>query len=343
MLPFITDGLPGIGGALKVEPSHFIVEEIPLYEPEGEGEHIYVTLRREGQTTRQVQMELCRLFELHDQAVGCAGLKDKHARTTQTFSLHMPGDEQQVAERIQAEMDVEMFSAKRHLNKLKTGHLIGNRFTILVVNVEDAALGLAERIAAKLNKFGLPNFYGEQRFGRDGENAKTGKEILKGKRLRKHWLRKLMLSAYQSQMFNEWLVARMERGWFGEILAGDVARKEETGGMFDVEDAQTDQARFMDREISYTGPIFGKKMRKASGLPGDLEEAILAGEEVTLEQFRKAKVDGTRRRACLFLADLSLSQQSGGLSFSFSLPKGSYATTVMREFMKTELELPESD
>jgi tRNA pseudouridine13 synthase len=343
MLPFITDGLPGIGGALKAEPSHFIVEEIPLYEPEGDGEHIYITLRREGQTTRQVQMELCRLFGLQDQSVGCAGLKDKHARTTQTFSLHMPGDEQQVADRIQAEMDIELLSTKRHLNKLKTGHLIGNRFTIVVVDVEDTALALVERIAEKLNETGLPNFYGEQRFGRDGENATTGKEILKGKRIRKHWLRKLMLSAYQSQMFNEWLVARIERGWFGEILAGDVARKEETGGMFDVEDVDAEQARFKNREISYTGPIFGKKMRKASGLPGELEEAILAGEEVTLEQLRKAKVNGTRRRACLFLDDLTLSPQPEGLSFSFSLPKGSYATTVLREFMKTELELPESD
>ncbi|MDP6357965.1 MAG: tRNA pseudouridine(13) synthase TruD, partial [Planctomycetota bacterium] len=133
----MTDDLPGIGGELKAEPSHFVVEEIPLYEPEGEGEHIYVSLRREGQTTRQIQMELCRIFDLNDAAVGCAGLKDKHARTTQTFSLHMPGDEQEVADRIQQEMNVELLSSKRHQNKLRTGHLIGNRFTIVVVDVKD--------------------------------------------------------------------------------------------------------------------------------------------------------------------------------------------------------------
>jgi tRNA pseudouridine13 synthase len=255
----------------------------------------------------------------------------------------MPGDEQQAAERIRHEMDVELLSVKRHQNKLKTGHLIGNRFTIVVVEAVDAGLALAERIATRLNETGLPNFYGEQRFGGDGQNAITGKEILNGKRIRKHWLRKLMLSAFQSQIFNEWLVARIERGWFGEVLEGDVARKEETGGMFTVEDVETDQARFENREIAFTGPIFGKKMRKASGLPGALEEEILAREEVTLEQFSKARVNGTRRRACLFLNDLSFSRQPEGLRFSFSLPKGSYATTVMREFMKTELELPESD
>ncbi len=343
MLPYMTDDLPGIGGELKAEPSHFVVEEIPLYEPEGEGEHIYISLRREGQTTRQIQMELCRIFDLNDAAVGCAGLKDKHARTTQTFSLHMPGDEQQVADRIQQEMNVELLSSRRHQNKLRTGHLIGNRFTIVVVDVKDDALAIAERIASQLNESGLPNFYGEQRFGRDGQNATTGREIINGRRVRKHWMRRLMLSAYQSQLFNEWLVARIERGWFGKILEGDVARKEDTGGMFTVEDVEAEQARFENREIAFTGPIFGKKMRKALGMSGDLEEEILAREEVTLEQFSKARVNGTRRRACLFLDDLAFSRHPEGLSFSFSLPKGSYATTLMREFMKTELELPESE
>ena len=89
-LPFLTDDLPGVGGEIKVEPSHFVVEEIPLYEPSGQGQHIYVRLTKEGWTTRDVESQLADLFGLRDVDIGCAGRKDKHARTTQTFSLNLP-------------------------------------------------------------------------------------------------------------------------------------------------------------------------------------------------------------------------------------------------------------
>lgn len=130
-LPFITADLPGIGGEIKAEPDHFVVEEIPLYEPAGEGEHVYVHLTREGWTTRALQRELISLFDLRDVDVGCAGLKDKHARVTQTFSLLLRDeDEATVARRIQEALPVEVVWAQRHRNKLRRGHLLGNRFHI---------------------------------------------------------------------------------------------------------------------------------------------------------------------------------------------------------------------
>jgi tRNA pseudouridine13 synthase len=337
-LPFITANLPGIGGEIKAEPAHFVVEEFPLYEPVGEGQHVYVRLIREGWTTRALRERLVDLFGLREVDVGCAGLKDKHARVTQTFSLLLRDvDEATVACRIEEALPVEVVWARRHRNKLKRGHLLGNRFRIVVLGPEPAAMARAEAIAQALQARGLPNFYGVQRFGVSGENAKRGREVLLGRGARKRWLRRFLLSAYQAALFNAWLTERIRRGWFERLLTGDIAKKTDTGGLFEVEDAEVEFPRFQREEITYTGPIYGARMWWASGEPGELERAVLEAAEVTTEMLRRARLNGSRRRACLFLNDLSIEPHSDGLRFTFTLPKGSYATTVLREFMKAEV------
>jgi tRNA pseudouridine13 synthase len=335
-LPYFTADLPGVGGEIKVEPAHFVVEEIPLYEPSGEGQHVYVRLTREGWTTRALQNELAQLFDLRDVDVGCAGRKDKHARTTQTFSLNMPNaDEAEVARRIEDELPVELAWVQRHRNKIKTGHLLGNRFRIVVLGPGEDALPRAEAVVQALHQRGLPNVYGPQRFGREGDNAARGREILfTGRGPRKRWLRRLLLRAYQSALFNTWLVRRIERGWFERLLTGDVAKKLDTGGLFEVEDAQAEQPRFERDEITYTGPIYGSRMWWATGEPGDLEHEILEQAGVTEELLDRAHLNGSRRRARLLLDDLTVKPHADGLLLTFSLPKGSYATTVLREVMK---------
>ncbi len=342
-LPFITPDLPGIGGEIKAEPAHFVVEEVPLYEAVGEGEHVYVRLTREGWTTRALQERLVDLFDLRAVDVGCAGLKDKHARVTQTFSLLLHGvDEATVAGRIEEALPVEVVWVRRHRNKLKKGHLLGNRFRIVVLGPGAEAMARAEAIAQALQARGLPNFYGPQRFGIHGDNARQGREVLLGRGPRKRWLRRFLLSAYQSALFNAWLTERIERDWFDLLLNGDIAKKTDTGGLFEVEDAEVELPRFRRREITYTGPIYGHRMWWASGEPGELERAVLEAEEVTTEMLRRARLNGSRRRACLFLNDLDIEPHPAGLLFTFSLPKGSYATTALREFVKAEVTaLPE--
>jgi tRNA pseudouridine13 synthase len=335
-LPYFTADLPGVGGEIKVEPAHFVVEEIPLYEPSGEGQHIYVRLTREGWTTRALQNELAQLFDLRDVDVGCAGRKDKHARTTQTFSLNMPNaDEAEVARRIEEELPVELAWVQRHRNKIKAGHLLGNRFRIVVLRPGEEALSRAEAVVQALRRRGLPNVYGPQRFGREGDNAERGREILfTGRGPRKRWLRRLLLRAYQSALFNTWLVRRIERGWFERLLTGDIAKKLDTGGLFEVEDAPAERPRFERDEITYTGPIYGSRMWWAAGEPGDLEHEILEQAGVTEELLDRAHLNGSRRRARLLLDDLTVEPHPDGLLLTFSLPKGSYATTVLREVMK---------
>jgi tRNA pseudouridine13 synthase len=341
-LPFITADLPGIGGEIKAEPDHFVVEEVPLYEPVGEGEHIYVCLTRRGWTTRALQQQLVSLFSLREVDVGCAGLKDKHAWVTQTFSLLLRDvDEATVARRIQETLPVEVMWAKRHRNKLKRGHLLGNRFRIVVLHPESQAMARAEVIAQTLQARGLPNYYGEQRFGIDGDNARRGREVLLGRGPRERWLRRFLLFAYQAALFNAWLTERIRRDWFERLLTGDIAKKTDTGGLFEVMDAKVELPRFQKGEITYTGPIYGARMRWASAEPGELERMVLEAAEVTTEILRRARLDGSRRPARLFLNDLSIGSHPEGLLFTFTLPKGAYATTLLREFMKTEVALAE--
>jgi tRNA pseudouridine13 synthase len=339
-LPYLTHDLPGIGGQIKTEPHHFVVEEVPLYEASGTGQHVYVRLTREGWTTRALARELRKIFDLRDADIGFAGRKDKHARTTQTFSLNLPNvDENSVVGRIDENLPVEVEWARRHRNRIRAGHLLGNRFRIVVVDPEQAPIDRVQPIAEVLKERGLPNFYGPQRFGKYDDNAERGREILlTGRGPRKRWLRRLLLRAYQSALFNTWLVARIDRGSFECVLVGDVAKKLDTGGLFEVEDIEAATPRFESDEITYTGPIYGSRMWWAKGEPGRLEREVLERARVTEKMLGREHLDGGRRRARLLLDDLEVEEHPNGLLFSFTLPKGSYATTVLREFRKRDGE-----
>jgi len=342
-LPFVTADLPGIGGEIKSVPAHFVVEEMALYEPLGEGDHIYVRLTREGWTTRALQKKLVALFGLREVDVGCAGLKDRHARVTQTFSLLLPeADEAAVGGHIQEALPVEVGWVRRHRNKLKAGHLLGNRFHVVVQRPERDAMARSEVIAQALQARGIANYYGAQRFGVNGDNALRGREVLLGGGPRERWLRRFLLSAYQSALFNAWLAERIRRGWFDRLLTGDIAKKADTGGLFQVADAGAERSRFLKREITYTGPIYGSRMRWAGGEPGNLESEVLEVAGLTVEMLRRARLDGSRRMARFFPWELGVEPHPDGLLFTLALPKGAYATAVLREFMKVaDVALPE--
>ena len=190
-LPSITPDLPGLGGQIKSEPGYFVVDELPLYEPAGRGDHLYLRLAREGLTTRDLVKRLAGLFGLREVDIGCAGQKDKHARAIQTFSVLAPGrDAEETARRIESELPVQVLWTRRHSNKLRTGHLLGNRFILILSGPKEDALAAAERIAEALQARGWPNYYGEQRFGGGGDNASRGLAALKGRGPRQPWLRR---------------------------------------------------------------------------------------------------------------------------------------------------------
>lgn len=341
-LPYITSDLPGIGGSLRLTPEHFVVEEIPLYAASGEGQHLYVNLTKVGMTTKEVQQQLARTFQLKPGDVGFAGMKDKAARTTQSFSLAVgqrpPAFADEASQRIRDNLDVEVHWATFHRNKLRLGHLLGNRFAITIsapdVPVE-VALGRATSIAEAVCRRGVPNYFGPQRLGRDGSNVVQGLEILAG--TRRHgdrWLQRYLISAVQSYLCNRFLARRVERNAFDRLLAGDIAKKVATGGMFEVSDLEAEQPRYAAREISFTAPIYGPKMWAALDECGLWEQEVLAESGLTLDDFARVKVEGTRRLGRLLLDDLTVESGEAGIVARFALPKGAFATTVLREFMK---------
>lgn len=343
-LPYITANLPGVGGELRTTIDDFMVEEISLYEPEGQGQHLYVNLTKRGLTTREIQLKLASLFSLQASDVGFAGLKDKYACATQTFSLLVGNVDDSVLDqavtRIKGLLPVTVNWVRLHRNKLRLGHLLGNRFTIVITEIDlsaDEAIHRAQSIVERLKEKGVPNFFGPQRFGFDGDNIKRGLEVIQGRMYNvDRWLRRFLISSYQSYLCNLYLTRRLELSLFDRILVGDIAKKYATGGLFEVEDAAKEQARYESHEISFTAPIYGSKMWVAPGPAGELERAILAEAGVTLEQFGAVDVKGTRRLGRLLLPDIIVAPDPRGLLVRFSLPKGAFATTVLREIMKVD-------
>lgn len=355
-VPTITHTLPGVGGELRVTPDHFVVEEIPLYAPQGEGQHLYVNITKVGLTTKEVQRQLERLFGLRRDDVSFAGLKDKQARTTQTFSLnvgHQPPDyAEQALQRMRDHLPVEVHWAQFHRNKLQPGHLLGNRFVITISNLTCSPEAAEARLAAitqAIRGQGIPNYFGPQRFGIDGANVRQGLAVLLGERAKQdRWLRRFLISSYQSYLCNRYLARRVAMGAFERLLLGDVAKKYATGGMFSVEDPAQEQPRYAQQEISFTAPLYGPKMWAAEAEAGELEAGVLAEAPITLEHLAAARVEGTRRLGRLLVNDLTTRLEQDGESLQavveFRLPKGAFATTVLRELMKSDLaELPALD
>jgi tRNA pseudouridine13 synthase len=324
-----------IDGTIKERARDFEVEEIPLYEANGDGQHIYLRITRANQTTPAIEGKLASIFELSREQIGYAGKKDKRALSTQRFSLDLPNAKpEEVGKKVEDYLDVEVESAKRHRNKLKLGHHLGNRFRVLVRDA--TGVDVARDICHQLEALGLPNYYGTQRFGNDGRNAERGRKILRGdSALYRGWKRQLFLNAFQSELFNLYLDKRIQRGWFGELKKGDIAKKRDTGGLFDVKDISRESPRFEADDITYTGPIYGSELWWAAHEPGTLEEDVLQQADFTLDELGDASLRGSRRRARIVVDDLKIMKSEEGLIFRFSLPKGGYATVLLGEFLKT--------
>ena len=339
-LPYVTKDLPGISGQIRSRPEHFVVEEMPVFEPTGEGSHLFVNVTREGHTTRGLSRRLASLFGLGMKDIGYAGLKDKGSRSTQTFSIPLDDIDEDItgiSDLIKEHLPVTVNWARPHRRKLRAGQLLGNRFTITVTGLDiplEEAFHRAEAIAGSLRDSGLPNYYGPQRVGEEGENLRRGYEIIKGRRsLSDRWLRRFLVSSYLSHLCNRYLTHRLESGAFESLLIGDIAKKYDTGGMFVVEDFDKEQVRYEAKEISFTAPIYGPRMWEAEGPSGVLERAIFDGAGISLEELKRLGVRGSRRLGRI-LPDLDVCPVSDGLVLKFTLPKGAYATTVLREIMK---------
>jgi tRNA pseudouridine13 synthase len=343
--PFVTADLPGSGGTVRAAPEDFQVDEVPAYLPSGAGPHLYLRIEKRGLSTRDAVRALGRALGVPERDAGFAGMKDKQAVTTQWLSFPVTGHPEPGA---LAAPGLRILEVSRHANKLRPGHVRANVFSLLVRGGDPArARAVAEALAAR----GLPNFFGPQRFGTEGRNAEVGRALLCGeatpearRAARDRFLRRLSISAYQALLFNRWLAERIADGLFAAALAGDVMKKLDTGGLFTCEDPATDGPRVARFEISPAGPMFGHKLRPAAGDALLREERILAADGMTLEGFARGggEAEGTRRAARL-PARVEIEPEGDGYRARFELPKGSYATVILRELVKGEAELPEEE
>jgi tRNA pseudouridine13 synthase len=348
--PYLTPDLPGWGGIIRHRPGDFQVHEVPAYSPAGAGEHLMVLIEKEGLTTRAVFEFLRDRLHINQAQIGVAGLKDKHALTRQWFSI--PARHQERLESLSELQGVRVLERGLHPHKLRIGHLRGNRFRILMrVGQEpsgqqaDGGKGAdlgppLQRVGAilqRLERQGVPNYYGPQRFGIGGLNPTKGYELATtGKVHSPSWLKKFLLSSLQSLLFNDWLALRLQMGLFGQVILGDVAKKHDTGGEFVVQDPALDNPRALRFEISATGALYGKKYREAEGPARALEDQILQKYGLQRSQFATRR--GDRRLIRFPLSEWSLEECQEGLWVSFFLPKGAYATAVLREVMKKNPE-----
>lgn len=332
-LPYLTASLPGIGGVLRASPEDFFVDEEPAYEPAGSGDHVFVRIEKRNLTTPQAVERIARALDVKARDVGVAGMKDRHAVTRQWLSLPPPVTPEAV--RPLALDDIAIVEVARHPHKLRTGHVRANRFVLCVRDVVPDAEARARAIFDALAT-GAPNWYGEQRFGREGDNAERGLALLRGERLKDRKLARLLVSALQSQLFNQWLVARMADGLWARVLAGDILHKL-GGGLFTCEDPVVDERRLLAGELVITGPMFGVKMRRPTGEAAAREDSILTAAGLAVEEFGAvaAIAEGTRRDASIIVGDPRVRAVAPTvLEVAFTLPGGAYATAVMRELMK---------
>ncbi|MBI5067837.1 MAG: tRNA pseudouridine(13) synthase TruD [Deltaproteobacteria bacterium] len=345
-LPFVTADLPGSGGRIKASPEDFRVEEQPAYLPQGSGPHLWLLAEKRGRTTRELARELAAALSVPEREVGYAGQKDKAAVTVQWLSFPVARDPDPAA---LAGEGWRVLRASRHQNKLRLGHARGNRFEVAV---RGGDAGRARDAAGALAARGFANFFGAQRFGAEGRNAAVGKALLTGRldepgarqAARDRFLRRLCISAWQSELFNRWLAERMAEGLFDRALAGDVMKKLATGGVFVCQDPEADGPRVAAFEISPAGPIFGHKMREAEGAAREREERLLRESGVGPADLRRGggEAEGTRRPGRLAVS-VEIEPLPDGYWARFELPSGSYATVVVGELTKAGAALPESD
>lgn len=336
-LPY-AHGRPPLAGCIRSEPADFMVIEELGWQPDGSGEHVFLYVRKTGQNTDWVARRLAAACGVRPEAVSYAGMKDRHAVTEQWFSVQMPGRELPVPCTFAGEAaieGVEVLDITRNSRKLRRGALAGNRFRIVVRGLDGPPAAVLDRLPA-IAAHGVPNWFGEQRFGREGGNVGRARRLLAGElRERDRHKRGLYLSAARAYLFNEYLAVRVADGNWERALPGEVLMLAGSHSVFAC--PQADAAiieRLARHDLHPTGPLWGAgdSLATDAALAG---ETALAATEPALCAGLAAEGLRQERRA-LRLVPAGLCGEALGdeaVCLEFALPAGAYATTVLRELV----------
>ena len=324
-------GKPKSTGLLRSEKSDFkVFEQIP-FQPCGEGEHLFIHIRKTGANTAFVAKQLAQYFSVKESLVSYAGLKDRFAVTEQWFGVHVPGKQTYDLSDLNIE-GVEVLTAKRHNKKLRIGGLDGNRFEITLRDVTD--IDELVRRWHVVSNFGVPNYFGEQRFGIHGGNIEKALSLFSGRKVQDKKKRGMYLSAARSLIFNKMISERIEQQSFDNILNGDVLMLAGTQSVFlaDVVDDSLTK-RLADHDLDITAPMWGAGELMTTADARNFEQSIADGQQDFCEGLPRFGLKQERRRIRLNIKDADISVVNDVVTLSFFLPSGAYATTIMRELI----------
>ncbi|MBU3014008.1 tRNA pseudouridine(13) synthase TruD [Poseidonibacter lekithochrous] len=336
----------------KQNKDDFVVTEVPLYEFSGEGEHLILKIRKKDLATWDALEIIAKYVGCKSRDIGYAGLKDKNAMTVQTISIH-----KQYEEKLKTfnHPNIKILETTYHNNKIKVGHLKGNKFFVRLKRVNVLDSRKIEAALGSIVTLGMPNYFGFQRFGIEGDNYKKGKAIIEGtlKEKRRN-LKQMYINAYQSYLFNNWLSKRIEISKLVDafepkeiyeklnlpldvvkrmkkqkhplkIMTGDLLSHYPFGKIFTIEDLETESDKFYDRDRVPTGLLSGKRVKNSIDLAYEIEKEY---EAPTGE-------DGARRFAWIFPEDVesNYKEDKNWMELKFTLPKGCYATELIAEII----------
>lgn len=331
LLPHAHGG-PPLTARLRATPEDFQVEELSDLVPDGEGDHAWLTVRKRGANTDWVAKQLADFCGIKPVDVGYAGLKDRNAVTTQTFTVHLPGRPDPDWSALGLD-GVEVLAASRHRRKLKRGALAGNRFVLVLRETQGDREQIEQRLLA-IGARGVPNYFGEQRFGSGGHNVQRAEAMFAGKRVDRP-TRSLLLSAARSQLFNAALAERVRRDVWDRPLDGEVWSLAGSRSWFGPDVGDEDLSpRLASGDVHPSGPLWGRGPLPTRGEALALETAAVAPWPALCAGLEAAGMDQDRRPLRLLPRELQWQWlDEASLRLAFTLPPGSYATVVVRELL----------
>jgi tRNA pseudouridine13 synthase len=315
---------------IRSTPDDFLVQEIDAFEASGSGEHLLLRIRKRGLTTGALAKKISQWAKIPEMGVSYAGMKDRHAVTEQRFSVHFPKKVAPDTSALQTD-DIQILDACWHAKKLPKGALAGNRFVLCLRDVQGERAAIEERLE-RIKDSGVPNYFGEQRFGREGDNVEQAIRMFAGARVNREQ-RSILLSAARSEIFNQVLAERIQRHNWNQACEGDVWMLQGTHSIFGPEPLTSEiHERLQTMDIHPTGPQAGAGPLRSQGEIAVLEQSIFDAHSKLLEGLIKAGLKQERRSLRLKIDHLSwrwLDERS--LALSFELPPGAYATSMLHE------------
>lgn len=325
-------GGPQGQGKIKTKPADFIVREQLSFQPEGSGEHVFLQIEKCGENTEYVARLLARFAGVRQRDVSFAGLKDRHAITTQWFSVWLPGKEDPDWNQLGLDT-IKILQVHRHARKLKRGVLSGNDFQILIRDWQ----GDKEKLERQLKQVkiqGMPNYFGMQRFGQKGQNINKAIAIFNGEKVKREQ-RSIYLSAARSYLFNQVLAKRIEKGCWNQAIPGDILIFDKSNSYFKTDENDNSVIeRVKEGEIHPTGMMFGKGENETSAEALELETRIISENQILAEGLVKFGLSFDRRALRVLVTNLQWEFKTDSeILLKFSLPSGSYATSLISELI----------